>query len=206
MPKKITKSNALKYTKIKNNFVTQAGKYSFDLTSGGFLQEEVKSGNSTYRTSSNKLAVPDAGRSHTLDYLLYEFSDKNSPTSTRSSKAMKISSASATKKQITIKLKSAVTTEHILAANIDNYYSNKDSLNKKTALISVYIFDKTTKEVLNGTGTITKGSKVVTVKATTSGWVDGSYVTTPVSFKKGHVYAIGAKDLRWGNGKTVKVK
>ncbi len=206
MPKSITKSNALKYTKIKNNYVTNAGKYSFDLTSGGFLQEEVKEESYTYRTSSNKLAVPDAGRSHTLDYLLYEYSDKNSPTSTRSSKAMKIASASATTKQITVKLKSAVTVEHILAANIEASYLNKETLNKKTAIVNIYILDKTTSEVLNATGTITKGSKTVTIKATTSNWVDGNYVTTPVKFKKGHVYEIGAKGLRWGNGKTVKVK
>ena len=98
------------------------------------------------------------------------------------------------------------TTAHILAANIDNYYLNKDSLNKKTAFVDVYILDKTTSEVLTGTGTITKGSKVVTVQATTSGWVDGNYVTSPVKFKKGHVYEIGAKDINWGDGKTVTVK
>ena len=206
IPKKITTSNAFKYTKVKKNYITKAGLYSSDITSGGFLQEEVKGETYSYTTSSNKLAVPDAGRYHTLDYLLLKYSDKNSPTSTRSSKALKISSASATTKQIKVKVKTAVTTAHILAANIDNYSLNKDSLNKKTALVDVYILDRTTCEVLNGTGTIKAGSKIITINVTTSGWVDGNYVTTPVKLKKGHVYEIGAKELRWGGGKTVKVK
>ncbi len=206
MPSKITKSNAMKYTKMKKNYITAAGKHSFDITQLGFITEDVKSGNYSYKASSVKLAVPDAGRYSTMDYMLYRYAEKNSPTSTRSSKAMKISSISASTKQINVKLKKAVSLDHILAANIDNYYLNKESLNRKTAFINVYILDKTTSTVLDGTGTITKGSKTVTVKVTTSSWVDGNYVTTPVKLKKGHVYEIGAKDLRWGNGKTFKVK
>lgn len=205
MPSKITKSNALKYTKIKNNYISQAGNFSSDITSAGFLYELKKDGNYSYTTVSAKLAVPDAGRYNTLSQLLYRYSAKNSPTSTSSSKALKIASASATTKQIKIKLKKAVTTEHILAANIDNSSYNSTP-GKKQANIYVYICDKTTNEVLYGVGTITKGSKVVTVKIKESKWVDGNYVTTDVKLKKGHTYEIGAKDLVWGNGKTVKVK
>ncbi len=205
MPSKITKSNALKYIKIKKTYVSAAGNYASDITNGGFLYEEIKDGNYSYKKISNSLAVPDAGRYHTLDYLLYKYSDKNSPTSTRSSKALKISSVSANTKQITIKLKKAVTAEHILAANIDNVYYN-NTPNKTKANVYVYVYDKTAQEVYSAIGTLKKGSKTVTVKLQKSQWVGDNYVTTDVKLKKGHVYQIGAKELSWGNGKKVKVK
>lgn len=205
MPSKVTKSNALKYTKTKNTYITSAGKYSSDITSGGFLMEEVQDGNYTYTTSSCKLAVPNAGRYNTLDYLLYRFGQKNSPTSTRSSKAMKISSVSANTNQITVKIKSAVTVEQILAANIENGSYNKTP-NKKSAVAYVSIYDKTAEENYTGLATITKGSKVVKIKLVKYEWVDNVWTTTTQKLQKGHTYMIGSKNMSWGNGKTVKVK
>lgn len=205
MPSEITKSNALKYTKIENTYISAAGKYASDITSSGFLMEEIKDGNYSYTSASCKLAVPDAGRYYYLDYLLYRYSDKNSPTSTRSSKAMKIASVSANSNQITVKVKKAVTVDQILAANIQNSSYNKNP-NKKSAVAYVMIYDQTAQENYTGLATITKGSKVVKIKLVKFGWVDDVWTGTTQKLQKGHTYAIGAKDLSWGNGKTVKIK
>lgn len=205
MPSKVTNSNALKYIKIKNNYIISAGNYSTEITSSGFLMEEVKDGNYSYTTSSCKLAVPDAGRYNTFDYLLYRYGSKNSPTSTRSSKMMKIASVSANTKQITVKIKKAVTVDQILAANIENWSHNRTP-NKKSSVVYVSVYDKTAQESYIGLATITKGSTVVKIKLTKSEWVDNVWTTTDQKLKKGHTYMIGAKNISWGNGKTVKVK
>lgn len=205
IPSKITKSNALKSIKAANAYSTAAENYRANISSGGFLYEEVKDGNYTFTKLSNKLAVPKAGRYNYLNSLLYRYSDKNSPTSTRSSKAMKISSISANTKQITIKIKKAITVEHILAANIDNSYYNKTP-NKKSATVYINVYDKDTYETYTGLATLKKGAKSFNIKLTKNEWVNGVYTAKTVTLKKGHTYVIGAKNIAWGNGKTVKVK
>ena len=205
MPAKITKSNALKNIKKVSKYESAADAYIEKITMTGFLNEEVKTEFYTYTKPSNKLAVPDAGRYNYLNSLLYRYSDSNSPTSTRSSKAMKISSVSANTSQITVKIKSGITVDHILAANIDNSYYNKKP-NKKTATVYVSIYDKTASENYTGLATIKKGSKVVKIKLMKSEWVNDVWTTTEQKLQKGHTYVIGAKGLAWGDGKTVKVK
>ncbi|MBE5881367.1 MAG: hypothetical protein E7289_03490 [Lachnospiraceae bacterium] len=204
LPSKVTTSTALKYTKRKSNYITAAGKYASDITSSGFLMEEVISGNYSYTTSSPKLAVPDAGRANYLDYVLYKYSKKNSPTSTSSSKMIKISSVSATTKEITIKIKKAITTEQILAANIENSSYNK-SPNKKSAVIYVSVYDKTAEEFYVGHGTIKKGSKTIKVKLTKNEVNNGIWSTVDKKLKKGHTYVLG-NEMSWEKGKKVKVK
>lgn len=205
IPSKITKANALKSVKAKNNYSSEAQNYSKEISSTGFLYEEVKDGNFTSWKRTNKLAVPTAGRYLYFDNLLYQYATKNSPTSTNSSKALKISSASANTKQITIKLKKPVTVNHILATNIEWTQYNKTP-NKQSAVAYISVYDKKTYETYVGLATLKKGSKVLNITLTKSEWVDGVYTTKNVKLKKGHTYVIGAKNLAWGDGKTVKVK
>lgn len=205
IPSKVTKGNALKTLKAQNTYSATAGTYSSAISVSGFLFEEVKDGSYTYNKRSNKLAVPQAGRYYYISSLLYQFSDKNSPTSTRSSKALKISSMSANTKQITVKIKNPITVEHILAANIENSYYNKTP-NKKSAAVYVSVYDKDTYETYTGLATLKKGAKVLNIKLTKSEWVDDVWTTKTVNLQKGHTYVIGAKDLAWGGGRTVKVK
>ena len=205
IPPKITKANALISLQAKNNYTSASKNFSKEISNTGFLYEEVKDGNYTYTTLSNKLAVPNAGRYLYFDNLLYQYAAKNSPTSTRGSKALKISSVSANTKQITIKTKKAVTAENILATNIE-YSSYNPTPNKTSATAYIYVYDKTTGDTYVGLATLKKGSKVLNIKLNKSEWVNGVYTTKTVKLKKGHTYVIGAKNLAWGNGKTVKVK
>nr|MBQ8251854.1 hypothetical protein [Lachnospiraceae bacterium] len=208
IPKKVTKSNAFKTTKARNTYNTSAGKYSSKITSSGFLMETVEYEDGSSSTSpSCKLAVPEAGRYYYLDYLLYAYATKNSPTSTRSSKAMKISSVSASTKQITVKLKKAITEEHILATNIEFSYYNKTP-NKKSAVTFVSIYDKTAGENHMGLATLKKGSKTVKIQLAEYVYDEeaGQSVLVTKKLQKGHTYKIGHKKLAWGSGKTVKVK
>ncbi len=204
-PKKITKSNALKYTKLRNNFSDSVVKYGTDIQITGFLMKEVKEEYYSYTTPSDKLAVPTAGRYNYLCSLLYAYGDTYSPTATRGSKMMKISSVSANTKEITVKLKKAVTTEQVLAANILNSYYN-DSPNKKRAVVSVTVFDETTQKNYTGLATIKKGSKTVKIQLIEYGYVNDIWTGTPQNLQKGHKYRIGYKKLSWGGGKKVTAK
>lgn len=205
IPKSITKSNALKYTKIRNNYSDAVEKYGKEIQITGFLMEEVKEEYFSYTTPSDKLAVPTAGRYNYLCSLLYEYGSKYNPTATRGSKMMKISSVSANTKEITIKLKNAITADHILAANVQNSYYN-DKPNKKTAIVYIDVCDMTTQENYTGLATIKKGSKTVKIKLIKYGWVNDVWTKTSQKPEKGHKYRIGYKKLSWGGGKTVTVK
>ena len=205
IPSKVTKGNALKTLKASNTYSTAVDKYRSVISSGGFLYKEVKDGNYSYTKLSNQLAVPQAGRYNYLSSLLYQYSDKNSPTSTRSSKTLKISSMSANTKQITIKVKKPITVDHILATNIEYSYYNKTP-NKKSAVAYISVYDKDTYETYTGLATLQKGAKVVTVKLTKSEWVDDVWTTKEVPLKKGHTYCIGAKNRAGVEVRTVKFK
>ena len=205
LPKKITKSNALKYTKIRNNFSDTVEKYGKEIQITGFLMEEVNEEYYSYTAPTDKLAIPTAGRYNYLCSLMYEYGSKYSPTATRGSKMMKISSVSANTKEITVKLKKAVTSEHILAANINNsYYNNKP--NKKSAVVYVSVFDVTEQKNYTGLATIKKGSKNVTIQLIKYDWVNDVWTQISQNPQKGHKYCIGHKKLSWGDGKTVTVK
>lgn len=204
MPGKITVSNGYKYLQKKETYYKSAGKYSLEINSAGFLIEPVKQGNYTDYTSGCKLAVPQAGRINYLEQLLYQYSSKNSPTSTRSSKGMKIASVSASTSQITIKVKNKVTADHILAANIEHSSFN-EKVSKNTAKIYVYVYDQTAKQSYTGVGTITKGSKTVKVKIGEFSYNDGKTKFSAKKLKKGHTYVLGY-EVMWGYGKKVRVK
>ena len=171
IPKKITASNAFKYTKTRNTYIKSAGKYANDITSSGFLKEEIKTEYGSYTSGSCKLAVPEAGRYYYLDYVLYRYGTKNSPTSTRSSKTLMISSVFANTKQITVNLKSEVTAEHVLATYIEYSFYN-DSPSKKKAVTYVSVYDVTADKYYTGLAMVTKGSKTIKIKLNEYKWDD----------------------------------
>ncbi|MBQ8528035.1 MAG: hypothetical protein IJ429_06130 [Lachnospiraceae bacterium] len=208
MPSKITVSNGYKYLKMENEFSDYVAKNSTKINQAGFLCEKQSFGNYTSYPITNKLAVPQAGRFLALNQLLYSYADKNSPTSTRSSKQLKISSVSATTKSITIKTKQKITDAHILAENINSSFLNTTP-SKKSAKAYVYIYDKKADQWYTGTATLKKGSKTITVKNFVHSYYDSDakkYVSKTVKLKKNHTYTIGAKGVHWGNGKKVTVK
>ncbi|MBO5302543.1 MAG: Ig-like domain-containing protein [Lachnospiraceae bacterium] len=208
MPSKITVANGFKYLQLKEDFFDSVSKYSTDVNNRGFIQEPVKSGNYTYYKSSCKLAVPQAGSSICLNNMLWNYGDKVNPTSTRSSKVMKIASVSANTKQITVKLKKAISAEQILGAQINNTYIN-EKIDTKKAYLSLSVYDTKEKKYTSARGTITKGSKVLKIQVGEmkytykNGSSVGEFKTGKL--KKGHTYSLGEK-YTWAKNKKVKVK
>ncbi len=197
MPSKITTSNGYKHLQTLKDYENYVAENREDISSGGFLKDVY--------SNSNQLAVPQAGRYFALTQLMYQYSSKNSPTATSSSKALKPVSASATTKAIKVKTKQKATTAHILATKIS--YSSMNDTNKKTADCYVYITDTNTNTEYMAIATITKGSKTITItpiKRTYDPYTE-TYKNKKLSLKKGHTYQIG-DSMSWGNGMKVKVK
>lgn len=207
MPSEITLSNGYKYLKMLKDYNAYTTKHNDKFNRCGMLLEYVQLSTFGYLGNTGKFAVPQSGRFCVLDQMLYQYADKHSPTSTRSSKQLKIASASATTTSIKVKLKQKVNASHILAAHIENSYLN-ETVDKKKANVNLTIYDKTADKYYSGIGTIKKGSKIMTIKLITSTYDAGSqkYVDKSAKLKKGHTYVIGRKDTFWGNEKTVKVK
>ena len=197
MPSKITTSNGYKYLQTVIDYENYVSENSEDISAGGVLKDI-----SSY---TNQLAVPQAGRYYALTQLMYQYSSKNSPTATSSSKILKPVSASATTKAIKVKTKQKATAAHILATDI--YYIDLNDAGKKTAKCYVTITDVNTNKVYPAIATITKGSKtisIVPIKRTYDSY-DEKYTIKKLSLKKGHTYQIGSS-MEWGNGIKVKVK
>ena len=202
LPSKITAKNGFLLLKKKADYYTKmtdyTRKYVAKVSYDGFLKENF--------STTSKLVIPEAGKYYRIQMLLSQFATKNSPTSTRSAKVLKVKSLSANTRSITIKLNKAVTSNQHLACNIDNYDFNKDTLNQRTAKSIIIIYDKSAgnKEYI-GTVTLKKGSKSATVVLTESKYSGGIYKTVKVNMKKGHTYQLGSS-YDWTKGKTVKVK
>lgn len=225
IPSKVTTKNGfdlLKKAKDYNAAITGNINITQEISMRGFLKEEKKNQSTytydgkTYTTTytsyveTTKLAVPQAGRDYTLSYMLSVYADKNSPTSTRSAKGMKIASVSAKASAITIKLKKSIGgTEQILGAQIDSRYQTALKNSGKTkAQISVSMQNTKTNEWFYGVGTLQKGSKTLKLvpKEYTSVKEGSSYVTKYITTKlKKGTYRLGSKN-EWTKGKTITIK
>lgn len=203
LPSKVTTKNGFavrnKMRVYYNNVTDIEGSLYNNINYDGFLRE-LKNG---YYSTTNKLAVPQAGRYNYVSKLLSAYATKNSPTSTHSAKVMKIASVSATTKGITVKLKKALTSEQILALQIENSYYNEDNYSQKKAFGYVSVLDKKTKKYYSGILTVEKGSK--TAKIEIQEYKPSSFKYVKTKLKKGHTYMIGSASS-WTKGKTVKVK
>ncbi|MBQ5675772.1 MAG: Ig-like domain-containing protein [Lachnospiraceae bacterium] len=211
MPSSITTKNGLKYVKLLSTYMKVEDEVSQKISIDGLLKEEVKYGPYTYYSATNKLVVPEAGRRYTLNRLLSTYETKNSPTSTRSAKVLKLSSASASAKKnaITLTFKKSVSKEQILAAKIyeEVYCSDilkSSKLNKKQAYVRVSVYNK--KAVYEGVAKITQGKKTATMQIYNVTYGTGKAKYTKQKIKKGQTYTLGNKANEWAKGKKVKAK
>lgn len=208
MPSRIGLSNGYKYLNTCIEYSDYASKHSTEIGTTGILMKKSSFSDASYvyYSSSDKLAVPQAGRYFLLEQKLNAYATKNSPTSTTGSKRLTIASVSANKNAITVKAKQNVTAAHILAANITARGLN-DTISKQAAKTYVTIYDVTDTKIYTGVASLTKGSKTVTIKPYnyTYNSKTGNSEFTCLKLKKGHTYRIGS-DMEWGNGRTVKVK
>ena len=202
LPSKVTSKNGFSLLKKKADYYKKMTDYTDDyaakISYDGFLKEN-------YSTTS-KLAVTDASKYYRIQALLTTFAEKNSPTSTRSAKVLKVKSLSAKTSGITMKLNKAVTSDQILASNIESSYYNQDTLSQNTSKTFITVYDKTAgNKWYNGMVTLKKGSKSATLVLTEYKYSDGVGKYVKVKLKKGHTYQIGSS-VYWTKGKTVKVK
>lgn len=211
MPSSITTKNGKKYVDMMSDYVKVEQKVSNQVNSNGMLKEEVTIGTYTYYSSTNKLAVPEAGRREPLYKLLSIYENKNSPTSTRSAKVLKLSSATASVKKntITLKLKKKVTKEQILAAKIYEEVYCRDALNASKladnqAYVRVSVINK--KQTYEGVAKITLGKKTATMQIYTSKYENGKATYTKAKLKKNQTYTLGYGANEWTKGKKVKAK
>lgn len=201
IPSKVSTKNGFDLVKKRNAYQAAADEVDSDISFEGFLKENVTS--SYYKEATSKLAVPQAGRYLTICAMLNNYGTQNSPTSTRSARVMKISSASATAKTITVKLKKNIDTAQILAAQIQEKDANAKVTGKTKANIRLYIYNTKTNEMVYGLGVIQKGSKTMKITPQKYVYNNGlSYVNT--TLEKG-TYRLGSK-TDWTKGKTVTVK
>ena len=107
---------------------------------------------------------------------------------------------------ITMKLNKAVTSDQILASNIENSYYNQDTLNQNTSKSYITVYDKTAgNKWYSGMVTLKKGSRSATLVLTEYKFSGGAGKYVKVKLKKGHTYQIGSS-VYWTKGKKVKVK
>lgn len=201
VPSKVSAKNGFELRKQILACDAVVNEHMNDISYRGFLKE--KSSGSSYYMETEKLAVPQAGRYMTLDALLNNYATQNSPTSTRSAKVMKIASASANSRAVTVKLKKSIDTVQILAAQLQEKTINAKVTGKSQAYIRVYMYNTKTYKTYYGLGLIRKGSRVM--KITPQKYVyqnGGSYVNTKLP--KG-TYRLENKSY-WTKGKTVTVK
>lgn len=218
LPKKLsaTVNNKRGFVLLKSQktYLDAVEKYEEAIDKKGFLIEKVTYASGySYTSTTNKLAVPQAGRYLVLKNILDSYAQKNNPTSTRSSKVLKIASASASakKNQITLKFNKKVTNEQVLAAKIfyENAYNKNESLKElpdKQAYIQISgIEDTKTHKYYSGVMTIRQGSKEATIQLYESKYVDGKNTYKRIKVKKNTTYKLGyAED--WMKGKKVKAK
>lgn len=174
------------------------------VSQGGFLL--IKEGSSNYYSESQQLVVPQAGRYRTLCAMLDDFASKNSPTSTRSAKMMKIASVSANTRTVTVKLKKKIDLSQVLAGQINVRYS-KDLKNtgKSKAQIWVNLYDAKTNSMLYGAAVIQKGKNIMKITPKKYIYKNGVSKYAKTKLKKGKTYRLETQ-TSWTKGKTVKVK
>lgn len=173
------------------------------VSEGGFLL--TKTG-TDYYSESQQLVVPQAGRYRTLCGMLDDYASKNSPTSTRSAKVMKIVSVSANTRTVTVKLKKKIDLSQVLAGQINSRYS-KDLKNtgKSKAQIWVNLYDSKTNSTLYGAAVIQKGKNTMKITPKKYVYKNGVDKYVKTKLKKGKTYRLETQ-TSWTKGKTVKVK
>lgn len=199
IPKKVTAKNGFSIIKLKTDyeeFLQNSENSVYGINANGMILNYAVSG------TTRELVVPQASRYNVIDRMLGEYASKNSPTSTRSSKVLKIKSASAKTNQITIKLKNKVSAEQLLAAKC-SYTSWGQPKGSNKAYIYVYFHDSAQKTYYYGKGELVKGSKVI--KVTPYKYSSKTYKYVRTKLKKGKTYVLGSK-TDWTKGKSVKVK
>ena len=211
MPSSITTKNGLKYVKALSAYVKVEESVKTKISTDGLLKKEVKIGTYTDYATTNQLVVPEAGRRHTLNRLLSTYETKNSPTSTRSAKVLKLSSASASAKKntITLNLKKKVSKEQIISAKILEEVIYKDvlkasKLNDKQAYVRVTVYNKN--NYYTGVAKITQGKKTATMQIYKTKYENGKDTYKKQKIKKGQTYTLGHKAFEWAKGKKVKAK
>lgn len=195
IPSKLTGKNgfALKAQRKAYSSVVESWEdttISGAITYDGFLKRET-----------GKLIVPQAGRFHTADRMLWNFANKNNPTSTRSAKVFQIASASASAatSQIKVTFKKAVTADQILALQI--YESSTNEKNgKSTGSAYVSIYDVKGKKWVYGIMDVKKGSKTGVIKNIEFYDVNAGGGMRKLKLKKGCTYELGESDS-WSKGK-----
>ncbi len=127
----------------------------------------------------------------------------NDPTSIRSKKTMRIATASANGKsgKITIKLAQKIKAEQIVAAQLAYSRLNQIDGSKKTANISMTVYDETAGKYYTGRPVLKQGSKQIVVQPMES--VYGGFQA--VELEKGHVYMLES-ELSWAKGTKVTIK
>ncbi|MBR1691497.1 MAG: Ig-like domain-containing protein [Lachnospiraceae bacterium] len=210
VPSSITTKNGFALCTQLANYKKAAAKLSTSVDENGFLVEKVKSGSYSYYQRTNQLAVPQAGRHNTVAESFSVFAKKNDPTSTHSSKGLKVSSITinAKKNVGTIKLKNKVTKEHILAAKMDDvrYYAPDvpaGGLNDKQAFVYATVMNKG--KYYSAFIILKQGSKQATFKIYSSTNKNSKTTYKNTKFKSGQTYSIGSK-YEWTKGKSVKAK
>lgn len=209
IPEKVTTANG--YGLIQKTLVYEDKRqeYSTVVNTNGFLMEAVENAEdgTTQTKVSTKLVVPQMGRYRYLTNLLYAYEAKNSPVSTRSAKVMKISSATANTKYITLKIKKKISAAQLLASQINqsSYYNPTPALTKKKGVLRMDITDLDTSEKYTGFLTLQKGTKKIKIVPKKSKYVDGVLTYITIRLDKGHTYRLDST-VGWTKGKTVRVK
>ncbi|MBO5302540.1 MAG: Ig-like domain-containing protein [Lachnospiraceae bacterium] len=190
-----------KYRKFMSNYnLNSKTKLSYD---GFIFNNEKPASDSVDVSKSDKLAVPEASRYWTAYALVRQFQLTNDPTSIESKNTMKISSVAVNSKsdKITVKLTKNVTEAQILAAQLAFPKQNVAASSRKTADITVPVYDENSKTYYKGKATLKKGNKQVTIQPT---YYRGLQYHN-ADLLKGHTYRIGS-ELDWGNGKKANAK
>ncbi len=205
LPKKLSAAKAYSLRKKKEEYLSDYGHFSSRyLTYEGFLYEQGRLSPSAMNAKrSEKLAVPEAGRYLTAAALLRQFMLTNDPTSIRSKKTMRIATASANGKsgKITIKLAQKLKAEQIVAAQLAYSRLNQIDGSKKTANISMTVYDETAGKYYTGRPVLKQGSKQIVVQPMES--VYGGFQA--VELEKGHVYMLES-EMSWAKGTKITIK
>lgn len=207
-PKTVTSSNIMKCLKLMNAYDAVVDQNWDVISDNGCLREKVtiNYGNgytSTYTTTTGKIAVPEAAYYRVLQNKINNYTSKCNPTSTRSSKTLKVKSVSANTKAITVKFKKKVDTDQIMAAKATDYsFGSKESSSKTKAYAYVRVCESATGKVLNGKMELKKGKN--TAKITIQEWDSTARKYVDKKLTAGSTYELGYKS-DWINKKvTVK--
>lgn len=207
MVKKVTLANGYSALKNLNTYtkVFDDTEVNDTISKNGFLKEEVTSGGYSYRNETNKLVAPMAGRYYVLNGVLADYGRLNNPTGTFKAKQLKIASISATASTIKVKTTKKVNDVQLLAANIVNLQENAESLNKKTAMVAIYLWDSESYKTYIGLGQIKKGSKEIKFAIKQWDYKDGKTTYKPAKLVKGHTYQIDSSSS-WSKARKITIK